>query len=135
MNLDYIIRLVFTHPENKGKSINSIARKLDMNPGSVYRILKRLSLVLPPKPRYCPEIPSSPFHPAKQARPTAPGPSNSRCTAMKNQKKSPGAIATPAIPSRDPDRHLQSAILNQLFDALDRPPEDAEIDYDSTIDV
>jgi transposase-like protein len=84
MNLDYTIRLVFTHPENRRKSINSIARKLDVNPGSLYRILQRLSPLLPPKPRYCPEIPTSPFDPAKQAVPRAPTPSNGRRTATKN---------------------------------------------------
>jgi hypothetical protein len=56
---------------------------------------------------------------------------------MKNQKKSPGAIATPAMPScaSDFDGHLQFAILNRLLDGLSEAPEDDEIDYDSTIDV
>ena len=62
MNYDYIIRMVFTNPENSGKSIRRVASELDMNPGSVYRILKRLHM-LPEgagRKRYGPDTPFDP---------------------------------------------------------------------------
>ena len=48
MNLDNIVRLAFTHPENEHASIREIARLLDMNPGGVYRVLLRIGLVRRP---------------------------------------------------------------------------------------
>jgi transposase-like protein len=68
MNIDYIVRMLYTDPRNKGKSIRHIARAMGLNPGTLYRILRRLDL-LPPGSGRNKKRPDSPFDPAPDPKP------------------------------------------------------------------
>jgi hypothetical protein len=48
MNLNTVVRLAYSHPDNSGLSIRALARLLDINPGTVYRTLVQLHLVKAP---------------------------------------------------------------------------------------
>ena len=114
MNLDFdeIVWLAFTHPRNRGKSIRRIARDLNMNPGSFYRILKRLGLVAPennaqrqhPDPRRCQSDLINPDDPARCPDTPHPSPNplqinpellEGRFRRTKKNKKNIWATATP----------------------------------------
>jgi Mn-dependent DtxR family transcriptional regulator len=61
IDYDYVIYLAFTHPDNKHASIRKIARLLGMNPGTVYRTLKRQGFVTPDSRSANSPIPKKPM--------------------------------------------------------------------------
>ncbi len=106
MNLEYIVRLAYTHPENEGKSIRFIARQIGLNPGYFYRFLKQLDLVFPQDPARSEETPETPFHPAPNAQ-------LSRSPETKKRKKIPPETGKPLT------HPLLSKIERQLQDMRD----------------
>jgi hypothetical protein len=95
MDINNIVKLAYTHPDNHAKSIRQIARQLDINPGTFYRILKRLGLVENPQRQHPvdPEPPrfSSDFTSCDQCpnRPEPTPPLSNRYRALYRATTSP----------------------------------------------
>ena len=95
MNFDNIVRYAFTHPDNRNASIRALARLLDMNSGSVYRILIRLHLVKRP-PRKQKRLPGAP-KPGKKIRIPRPQLSNPLLANIYDELEMSDAIRTRKI--------------------------------------